>query len=153
MFTVAVSLTGDAHAAADCLQDVFVSLARSAGKIRIQRNLKGYLLSSIVNRTRDRLRRQKVRPVEISIDDTNRCADQPGPLDALIDHERSNEVFNALAQLPEEQREVVTLRTQGGLTFRQIAGFQGESINTIQSRYRYGIKKLQTLLKKEHENE
>jgi RNA polymerase sigma-70 factor (ECF subfamily) len=78
---------------------------------------------------------------------------QAGPVKQLIDSEQRARVFGALAKLPLEQREVVALRLQGEMTFRQIARFQGESINTTQSRYRYGIEKLRLLLKKEYENE
>jgi RNA polymerase sigma-70 factor (ECF subfamily) len=78
---------------------------------------------------------------------------QAGPVKQLIGSERRARVFGAIAKLPCEQREVVALRLQGEMPFRQIARLQGESTNTVQSRYRYGIEKLRTLLKKEYENE
>ena len=53
---------------------------------------------------------------------------------------------NALAQIPYEQREVVTLYMQGDMTFRQIAKIQDASVNTIRGRYRYGLSKLQSIL-------
>ena len=53
---------------------------------------------------------------------------------------------NALAELPYEQREVVILHVQGGMKFRAIAKSRNVSINTIQSRYRYGLDKLRSLL-------
>ena len=52
----------------------------------------------------------------------------------------------ALEQLPYEQREVVTLRMEADMTFRQIAALQQASINTVQGRYRYGLAKLRSLL-------
>lgn len=52
-------------------------------------------------------------------------------------------VTEALAKLPEEQREVVTLRLWGGLTFQEIATALGISINTIAGRYRYALNNLQ----------
>jgi RNA polymerase sigma-70 factor (ECF subfamily) len=56
-------------------------------------------------------------------------------------------------QLPYEQREVFILHVQGDMTFQQIAEQIGASINTVQSRYRYGIEKLRSLLNTECENE
>jgi RNA polymerase sigma-70 factor (ECF subfamily) len=53
----------------------------------------------------------------------------------------------ALAQLPEEQREVILLHFKADLTFREIAEWQEASINTVQGRYRYGLDKLRALLK------
>ena len=57
----------------------------------------------------------------------------------------------ALAQLPQEQRQVVVLHLLSSLRFREIAQQTGESVNTIQSRYRYGLAKLQSLLNGEVE--
>lgn len=55
-------------------------------------------------------------------------------------------VQEALHTLPEEQREVVTLKLWGGLTFAEIATTMGESINTISGRYRYALQTLQKRL-------
>jgi RNA polymerase sigma-70 factor (ECF subfamily) len=59
----------------------------------------------------------------------------------------------ALKRLPDEQCEIIVLHLQGGLTFKAIAGALGLSINTVQSRYRYGLEKLRDLLKGELNNE
>ena len=154
LLTVAMGLLGDIDAAEDCLQDVFVRFAGDAGRLNVRRNLKGYLLTCIANRARDRLRKDKRQPMS-QLDESNYPAAQTCPAGGLVDCEKSAQarVFEALRELPYGQREVVTLHTQGGLTFRKIADLQGESINTIQSRYRYGIKKLRELLKKEYEND
>lgn len=52
-------------------------------------------------------------------------------------------VEDALSKLPEEQREVITLKLWGGLTFAQIAEATGDSINTVAGRYRYALNALQ----------
>ncbi|MHC4692661.1 MAG: sigma factor-like helix-turn-helix DNA-binding protein, partial [Planctomycetota bacterium] len=48
-----------------------------------------------------------------------------------------------------EQREVIILHLQGGMMFSHIARLQGISVNTIRSRYRYGLDKLRSLLNSE----
>jgi RNA polymerase sigma-70 factor (ECF subfamily) len=55
-------------------------------------------------------------------------------------------VEKALQGLPEEQREVVTLKLWGDLTFNEIAAMTGSSINTIAGRYRYALQSLQKKL-------
>lgn len=55
-------------------------------------------------------------------------------------------VTEALSKLPEEQREVVTLKLWGGLTFQEIATAMGISINTVSGRYRYALNALQKQL-------
>jgi RNA polymerase sigma-70 factor (ECF subfamily) len=73
------------------------------------------------------------------------------PDQTAISIEELQQLRDAIAQLPYEQREVVILHLQGGKTFRQIAALKDSSIGTIQSRYRYGINKLRQLLNHEVE--
>jgi len=54
-----------------------------------------------------------------------------------------------MKQLPYEQKEVVALHLKGGIKFREIARLQNTSINTVQSRYRYGLEKLRSLFNNE----
>ena len=54
-----------------------------------------------------------------------------------------------LMRPPYDQREVFVLHAQGEMKFREIAELQNVSIKTVQSRYRYGIERLQTLLEKD----
>jgi len=60
-------------------------------------------------------------------------------------------LISALQQLPDEQRQVIALHVLGDLRFREIAQKSNESIHTIQSRYRYGLQKLQARLNGELE--
>ena len=52
----------------------------------------------------------------------------------------------ALALLPVEQREAVALHLFEGLTFREIAEAAETPLDTVASRYRYGIEKLREIL-------
>jgi RNA polymerase sigma-70 factor (ECF subfamily) len=64
----------------------------------------------------------------------------------VIFTEQAGRLSQAVAQLPEEQREVVLLRLTAGLRFREIAELQQASLNTVQGRYRYGLDKLRSTL-------
>ncbi|WP_372367425.1 RNA polymerase sigma factor [Candidatus Uabimicrobium sp. HlEnr_7] len=55
----------------------------------------------------------------------------------------------ALMQLSLEQREVIYLKIYGGMTFNEIAESTNIPMNTIASRYRYGLQKMQELLKEQ----
>ncbi|MFN3598082.1 MAG: RNA polymerase sigma factor [Rubricoccaceae bacterium] len=59
------------------------------------------------------------------------------------------EVEAAIDQLPPEQREVVLLRHQSELTFREIAELTDVSINTALGRMRYALINLRKLLEPE----
>jgi RNA polymerase sigma-70 factor (ECF subfamily) len=81
------------------------------------------------------------------------AANTDEPSSRLTTSEGAQQVFDALVQVPYEQREVFILHVQGDMTFQQIGEQVGASINTVQSRYRYGIEKLRSLLNTECENE
>jgi RNA polymerase sigma-70 factor (ECF subfamily) len=63
------------------------------------------------------------------------------------DREFSRVIQRALAELPEEQREVITLKIWGGLTFAEIGESLDIPANTAASRYRYGMSELRKLTK------
>jgi RNA polymerase sigma-70 factor (ECF subfamily) len=69
-----------------------------------------------------------------------------GPELLAIQKEETTILNQAISHLPYEQREVVVLHLQGNLKFTQIAELRGTSVNTIRSRYRYGLDKLRSLL-------
>jgi len=147
LFTVALSLVHDVHAAEDCLQDVFVRLAESAAGMEIRRNLKGYLISSVANQARDRLRK---KAKQLDGPESFGCsASATDPVKIVIRREESARVFNMLMKLPYAQREVFVLHVQGEMKFKEIAELQNVSIKTVLSRYRYGIEKLQALLERD----
>lgn len=145
LFTIAVSLLGDKDLAEDCLHDVFVRLAESAGRVRVARNLKAYLASCTINRARDQIRRQAKR-VGCPVEELDCRAVEPGVVERLANDEQAVALLSAIEQLPCEQREVFVLHAQAGLAFREIARIQGTPLRTVHSRYRYAIGKLRELL-------
>ena len=146
LLTLAVGLLTDRSAAEDCLQDVFLKLARDSADLGIRTNLKSYLSSCVLNRARDELRRasrQVPEGAEILEERGDPAAD---PRQRVEDLEEAFRIRRALARLPREQREAVVLHLQDGMTFRRIGRLQSVSGNTVASRYRYGIEKLQQFL-------
>jgi RNA polymerase sigma factor (sigma-70 family) len=143
LLTVAQSLVCDINAAEDCLQEVFVSLV--SDECKVQNNLKGYLLSCVVNRARDHLRRKGAQS-NCQVNMETQRFDLTDPAKILADKDLNKAVARALEKLPLEQREVIVLHLQGDIKFRQIASMLDVSLNTVQSRYRYGIEKLRQLL-------
>ena len=56
--------------------------------------------------------------------------------------EASLTLQSALAELPDEQREIMILRVWGQMTFEEAAATLDISPNTAASRYRYALAKL-----------
>ena len=145
LLTVARSLVNDLNIAEDCLQETFVMLVSDGCKV--QSNLKGYLLSCVVNRARDHLRRKEAQS-NFQVNMRMHRIDLTNPAHILAEGDEIRAVIRALDKLPIEQREVIVLHLQGDMKFRQIAKMLDMSMNTVQSRYRYGMEKLRQLLTK-----
>jgi len=152
LLRVAASLLSDIQSAEDCLHDVFVNFAGTVDGSMIHSNLKSYLISCVANRARDQLR-SKARQSTYQTEKLSSPTVSTNPTKQLIDDEESARVFEALAELPYQQREVFVLRIQGQMRFREIAGLLGVSINSVQSRYRYAIEKLRAILNEDSQNE
>jgi RNA polymerase sigma-70 factor (ECF subfamily) len=152
LLKVATSLLSDIQSAEDCLHDVFVDFAGSVDGSMIHSNLKSYLISCVANRARDQLRKQ-IRQSKSHRDQLCFQSIPINPTKQLIEAEESARIFAALTELPYQQREVFVLHIQGQMKFREIAGLLGLSINSVQSRYRYAIEKLQAILKEDNQNE
>jgi len=149
LLKLAVTLINDVNTAEDVVQDVFVNFAQSAEKIQPHGNLKNYLVTCVANRIRNR-KRDRQRHETSGIDNLDYpTPDVNRPEQWAILSEELELLSNAMAQIPYEQREVVSLYMQGDMTFRQIAKIQNASINTIQGRFRYGLNKLRSILNSE----
>ena len=144
LLAVARALVYDPATVEDVLHDVLVGFASQRGRFRLSGSLKGYLAVCVANRARNVNRRiaQPARRREIEA----KAASPHDPVEVAGRAEQRLAVMDAMAQLPPEQREVIALHVLGAMRFREIAGRTGQSINTVQSRYRYGLDKLRSIL-------
>ena len=149
LLTLATNLLGRTGQAEDVLQDVFMKFIESIDTFELTGSLKGYLAKCVANRAWDYLRKDRGRGSETIADCRLRMADYgiaSSPVEAVIVEEQKQRLVAALAGLPCEQREAVLLHLQGGLKFREIANVQGVAAKTAESRYRYGIERLRSML-------
>jgi len=145
LLALAIALSNDRIIAEDVLHDVFVSFAQYAEKIRLRTSLKSYLSTCIANRIRNLKHTKSLKTVQLDQAE-NFGKDCDGPERLAMSAELCRRIEQAMAQLPYDQREVIVMHLQSGMRFRAIAAARNISINTIQSRYRYGLDKLRTLL-------
>jgi RNA polymerase sigma-70 factor (ECF subfamily) len=69
-------------------------------------------------------------------------------LETRHQHER---LMKAIAELPNEQREVFLLKEEAGLAINEIADITGVTYEAAKSRLRYAMKKLRQQLEFNHE--
>ncbi len=150
LLALAVALSNDRAIAEDVLHDVFVSFAQYAEGLRLRMSLKSYLSTCIANRIRNLKHAKTQQAMQLSkAEHFSKDCDRPEQM--AMSAELYRRIEQAMAQLPYDQREAIVLHLQSGMTFRTIAESQGVSINTTQSRYRYGLDKLRSLLNSEAE--
>jgi RNA polymerase sigma-70 factor, ECF subfamily len=136
----------------DVVQETFAALVRSRTGLAAVRDLEAYLFTTL-RRAAAKCRGQK-GPITLRLDSIAELADetpsQPdtptsktGERDAQEQLDRLNW---AVQTLPEEQREVLTLKFDAELTLAQIATVLTISPNTAASRYRYALEKLRAML-------
>jgi RNA polymerase sigma-70 factor (ECF subfamily) len=81
----------------------------------------------------------------------------PGVVRQAGARELCEHVQAIVAGLPEAQREVFLLRTDGGLSFKEIAALQNAPLNTVLGRMHYAVKRLRSelteLMQDEHTEE
>jgi RNA polymerase sigma-70 factor (ECF subfamily) len=151
LLRIAAGLSTRTSIAEDIVHDVFVSLAQSPERLKLSGNLKAYLATCVANRVRNS-NRAGLRQQTVSLDEAEPVLpDSDKPELWIIRSEELDNLNNAMAQLPYPQREVVILHVQGGMKFKAIAKSQNVSVNTVLSRYRYGLDKLRSLLNGEVE--
>ena len=145
LLTISMAIVNDASLAEDIIHDVFVTFAQSGKSFKLRGNLKSYLATCVVNRCRDRLRTYNRQPV--SLDENEQIQSRLESPDArVISDEQSQYLAQAMAQLPYDQREVIALHVNGEMKLREIARLQNVSTSTVKGRYRYGLKKLRSIL-------
>ena len=145
LLTLATALLNDVSTAEDVVHDFFVSFAQSPNKVKLEGNLKSFLATCVANRARDKIREKQRQPAQLDTADLI-CSNENSPESAAVCNEEFQLLADAMRQIPYEQREVIILHGRGEMTFEQIAELQNVPIKTTQSRYRYGLDKLRTIL-------
>jgi RNA polymerase sigma factor (sigma-70 family) len=139
---------GDAE---DILQDVFSALVEANWLTRPVEQASAWLFRVARNRIIDFFR--KKRPVQFEdegIEDLLPSADA-GPEEAYLRSLLWEELEQALAELPEEQRAVFIAHEIEGRSFKELAAETGVSVNTLLSRKRYAVLHLRERLKEINE--
>jgi len=137
-------LLGDAGLAEEVVQDAFVAMHGSWGRLRDPDKAIAYLRQAVVNRSRSKLRHRAV---------VAKYPQSPPPdVDsaesfAMAAAQRA-EVLAALRALPRRQRETLVLRYYSDLSEAQIAQTLGISQGAVKSHAFRGLAALRNLLEK-----
>jgi RNA polymerase sigma-70 factor, ECF subfamily len=132
-------MLGSVDAAEDVTQDVFVALAKSAGRFdRDVASLSTYLYGIARNLVLQRYKKRRGR-IEINIDEIAgegeaAFATSADPAEIMSRAQVTRQLRQAILRLPVHYREVVVLCELNGLSYEQAAAIAGCPIGTIRSR-------------------
>jgi RNA polymerase sigma factor (sigma-70 family) len=132
------SVLHDFQLAEDAAQEAFFEAYRTLSKLREPAAFAGWF-RRIVFKQCDRITRRRVVatvPLEAA----------PDPLQATGEEERKGEVLEAVRQLPEHERSVMTLFYIGGYSMDEVATFLEVPVSTVKGRLHSARERIRTML-------
>jgi RNA polymerase sigma-70 factor (ECF subfamily) len=146
------------NTAEDVTQDVFLRVVQNAAEFKHEARFSTWLYTIARNLCVDQLRKLSHRR-HPSLDQPASAEDTRPMIDNIADgHPRASversvasvevagKIVEAIEALPEDQREVFLLREIANLPFKEIANITGVGENTVKSRMRYALDRLQLAL-------
>jgi RNA polymerase sigma-70 factor (ECF subfamily) len=152
LFGYILNMSVNASEADEIFQEAWLKVIKKIGLYR-HKNFLGWLVRITHNVIIDRIRRRKPN---VSLDAESSEGGSPGsiiadkgpaPADGIENRDLAQAITNAVAMLPNEQKEVFLLRTKAEISFKEIAKIQGTSINTALARMQYALDKLRVPLR------
>lgn len=153
LYNFALRYVRSREAARELTQEAFLRVVRRAAEFRHESRFSTWVYAILRNLCVDELRRSRHRD-HASLDaetktggtlgDTVSSTGASDDAERGVDQERLRRgLTRAIDALPEEQREVFLLRQLGGIPFAEIATITDTAENTVKSRMRYALDRLQ----------
>jgi RNA polymerase sigma-70 factor (ECF subfamily) len=157
VLTLTQRIMGDRALAEDAAQETFVKAWRNLSKYDDTKPFRPWVLQIARNTSLDLLRkRRNTTFTALSGDGAQQFEDtladeEPLPDEVFERKELATEVGSALAQLPERDRSVLTLRYEDQLPFEEIADVMSAPMNTVKSWHRRALAKMRDILAPRHD--
>ncbi|MBL9150544.1 MAG: sigma-70 family RNA polymerase sigma factor [Phycisphaerae bacterium] len=136
--TVRDSTRGDESFALDCVQDAMLRVARALEPMESAVALDAWLRRVALNAALDRLRSERARSAREA---RHRVAGDAGDVD-----ERCDEIARALRELDDDERELLRLRLDRGLTLAELSRHLNLAPKALESRIRRILARLRARL-------
>ena len=149
----AARITGDLSRARDIVQDTFLRLCRETPE-KVEPIAPQWLYRVCRNRALDIQRKDQrmvatdfsklPRGAEAGLDDVR----QPDPASQAAQSDESLKALRLLTELPERQQEVIRLKIEHGLSYKEIAEITGHSVSNVGYLLHTGLKTLRLQMAK-----
>lgn len=139
-------ITGEASAAADVLQDVFLKLWERRATLEVTTSLQALLYTMVRNRALKTHRRAKWTA---DVDVTEAATAQPGVASSaaqLAADDLKRHLHRWIGDLPPRRAEAFTLSRYHGLSYKEIAGVMGVAERTVETHILLALRELRQRL-------
>jgi RNA polymerase sigma-70 factor (ECF subfamily) len=126
-------MLGDPHQAEELFQEVFLAVWTGRKSYDRTRPFRAWLFGIAMNKCRAEFRQRRTQPVPVEAPVLVAAATDCSPDEAALAAERAALVAAALAELPDLQRTVMTLRIWQGLSYAEIATLLDRTESTARS--------------------
>jgi RNA polymerase sigma factor (sigma-70 family) len=140
-------ITGDMESARDAVQETLLRACRE-DRSALEGHLAQWLFRVCRSRALDAQRKER-RMFLATDQGLQIAAGEDGPPELLAARETSSQLFELLDNLPANQQEVIRLKFQNDLSYREIADVTGLSISNVGFLLHTGLKRLRELMKDE----
>lgn len=131
--------------ASELFQDVWMKLINARSSYEVSAQFSTYLYRIAYHRLVDHWRSEK--PVSEPLDlENNIDSQQVQPQTEVQRGQVQQQLKQAIAELPPDQRQTILLKEEGALSLEQIAQVTGVNRETVKSRLRYAVKRLRHVL-------
>ena len=146
-FALARRILADDTLAEDVLQDVFLSVWRDPGAFDGRRgSFSSWLLAMVHHKAVDAVRREESQRRRQGLAQDDLALQEPlsgrDVEDEAWSRSVAERVRSALGELPQAQREALTLAYYGGYTQREVAALTGAPLGTVKTRMLAGMRRL-----------
>lgn len=141
----AMTILKDLERARDVVQDTFIRLYKQDVE-KVKKGLKTWLYTVCRNRALDVLRKEKRMVV---VDDemfSYTKSEDPSPDTVADQNERVSQLMGYLESLSENQKDVILLKFQQGMSYQEISGATGLTTGNVGFLLHGGLKKLREIL-------
>ncbi|MCX5713105.1 MAG: sigma-70 family RNA polymerase sigma factor, partial [Candidatus Omnitrophica bacterium] len=147
IFNLCFRFLNNYEEADDCAQEAFVKVFRSLSGFKFESSFSTWIYRVAVNTCKNKVlssefrQRKKMIRIDSPANDP-KDGDRPleigdekySPRKAAQDAERSGFISEAIASLPDDQKQVIILRDIEGLSYDEIATVTGFNLGTVKSR-------------------
>lgn len=149
----AYSILHDIELARDVVQDTFIKLYEH-DELQFQTGLKSWLYTVCRHRAIDRIRKDR-RLIALDEEWSPLRIDEsaPDPHEAAVQAETKQELSQLISRLPNNQREVIRLKFQADLSYKEISEITGYSVTNVGFILNTALKRLRGMMSSRENSE